>query len=88
MPVLIAIIVINALLGLFVGVNWFGIIVGFTIGIGFSIPLQHAISTGEIHTMQDGRLTIKNKPLYYMGVFLILFVGYIFGILAPWLINA
>jgi hypothetical protein len=87
LSVLIAVIIANLVVALIACTQWFGAIIGLLVGVGFSIPLQHAIKTGTVHTMQDGQLTFSDNPMRYIGVFFILVAGYVFGLLAPWIIK-
>jgi hypothetical protein len=85
--VLIAAVVIDMLVALFVCAQRIGAVIGLVVGVGFSFPLQHAIKTKSVHTMQDGKLTFADSPMRYIGVLSILVAGYLFGLLAPWLLE-
>lgn len=84
---LLAVVLSNTCAGLMAGSTWAAAFLGLLLGVGFSVPLQHAITTGTMSTGQDGEFTCASKPMTYAIGFLLLVAGYVCGLLAPWVIK-
>jgi hypothetical protein len=85
--VLIAVTLLNAFAALLAGGEWFAVTFSPLLGIVFSFELQDAIKTGQLETMQDGRLTFSGNPVRFTFVFLIFVQGYVVGLLGPWVLK-
>lgn len=57
------------------------------VACGFVFPLQHALRSGSVHTMQDGLITYAESPFRFLGVLALIIAGYIGGLLAPWVVK-
>ena len=64
----------------------FHIILGGALCLGFLIPLNYAFTHGFVETKQDGIITFTKNPLKYGFIFFILALGFIAGIIAPWVL--
>ena len=88
-PVLIYLLLIgigNTIMSLSVTRRLLPAILGGILWLGFLTPLHHALTRRSIETFQDGVIAFTEKPFKFVVVFCILAIGYISGLIAPWVL--
>ena len=82
---LIVALLVNSGIAIMFGARLSAIVFGFVIGTAVATLIEHAWRTGEIHTMQDGRIEYAHSRAKFIRVFVLMCAGYLFTLAVPWL---
>ena len=82
---LLPILICNGIISIFFKADIMMIFLSYGISSVNLYLLFFAISKKKMHTFQDGWIFYHKSPIKFIATVLLLFAGYILGLLAPWL---
>ena len=82
---LIVALLVNSGIAIMFGARLWAIAYGAVIGAVMATLIERAWRTGEIHTMQDGRIEYAHSRAKFIRVFVLICAGYFFMLAVPWL---
>lgn len=78
---------VNLVVTLSVGIEPALSILGFLLSAACGYLFVEDVKTKIVHTMQDGDVAYSEHPVKYVVFVLMMLVGYLAAILAPWVIK-
>lgn len=81
---LIVPLLVNSGIAIMFGARMWAIAFGVVFGVVLAAFIERDWRTGEIHTMQDGRIEYTHSPAKFLGLFILQCAWYLFMLALPW----